>query len=145
MEFSRVADFILVYIAEAHACNEWSIHSARCTFDKQPIEIEQPTTITRRAEIAEAFMRDYGVSESGIRLLVDNPEPVLLSSGQSIQPNSFERIFAPWPLRFYVIMNSKISWISEPSGGMFSIEELRSAILKETGNHAGDDSVYLKC
>lgn len=85
-------------------------------------------------------MNLYHLNGCGMRLLVDNPEPVLLNSGQSFESNSFERLFAPWPLRFYVILNSKICWISEPSGGMFSIPELRSAILKETGNH--DESVY---
>jgi hypothetical protein len=55
-EFSQIADFALVYIgelilnlfpdffsAEAHACNEWSIHSSRCTWNGQ-------VTVTTRLE-----------------------------------------------------------------------------------------------
>lgn len=43
-----------------------------------------------------------------MKLLVDNPESISLDSGHIIHGNSFERVFAPWPLRFYVIINSKI-------------------------------------
>lgn len=47
-----------------------------------------------------------------MRLLVDNPELHTLETGHRIEGNSFERIFAPWPLRFYLIMNSKIVCLS---------------------------------
>lgn len=134
-EFSQIAEFALVYIAEAHACDEWSIHSSRCTHDNQPIELNQPKTLQSRVEIALSYMNNYNLNNCGMKLLVDNPEPTILSTGETFQPNSFEQIFAPWPLRFYVIINSKIAWISEPSGGMFSLTELRAAILRETGHY----------
>lgn len=132
-EFSQVAEFALVYITEAHACDEWSIHSSRCTYNGQPVEVSQTRTLHSRLAIAQDYMKNYNLENCGMRLLVDNPELHTLETGHRIEGNSFERIFAPWPLRFYLIMNSKINWISEPSGGMFSLEELRAAILRETG------------
>lgn len=53
-------------------------------------------------------MINYELNNCGMKLLVDNPEPTILSTGQTFSPNSFEQVFAPWPLRFYIIVNSKI-------------------------------------
>lgn len=72
------------------------------------MEVSQTTTLQSRLEIAQNYMKDYHLDDCGMRLLVDNPEPITLPSGRRIEGNSFERIFAPWPLRFYILMNSKI-------------------------------------
>jgi hypothetical protein len=53
-------------------------------------------------------MKNYHLDHCGMKLLVDNPELTTLQSGHVIAGNSFERVFAPWPLRFYVVTNSKI-------------------------------------
>lgn len=135
-EHSNLADFALVYIAEAHACDEWPIHSARCTFDRQPVEILQPRTLSSRLEIARSFMKNYGFVEGGLRLLVDNPEPCVLVGPEcypiTVEGNSFERVFAPWPLRFYVIGEGRLRYISQPEEGRFSVEELKAAVIHES-------------
>ena len=53
-------------------------------------------------------MINYKLNNCGMKLLVDNPEPTVLSTNQQFYPNSFEQVFAPWPLRFYIIVDSKI-------------------------------------
>ena len=56
----------------------------------------QPTLLTERVEIARGFTRDYNLSS--IPILVDDPE---CASGR--ESESFEKHFAPWPLRFFIL------------------------------------------
>lgn len=76
--------------------------------------INQPKTLKERCEQAHAFQRDFDFK---IPLLIDNME------------NRFDQLYAPWPLRFYVIHNGVIHYIAAPCGGRFDIVELRSAIF----------------
>jgi hypothetical protein len=79
------------------------------------VEVSQTTTLQSRLDIAQDFMKNYHLDDCGMRLLVDNPESVTLQSGHQIEANSFEKVFAPWPLRFYILMNSKIVRIAASS------------------------------
>ena len=63
--------FCIVYIAEAHASDEWPISSSRC-YSKGPICVPQPTTLQARAELASEVRDEYGVPEDFL-FLVDDP------------------------------------------------------------------------
>lgn len=171
---SAIADVSLVYIAEAHASNEWPIHSSRCTPDNQAVEIAQPETLADRLRVATAFVDRYHLS--GVRVLVDTPEDMVMSTAEVVggnvgdetenkevkevkevgcngginevlvKGNSFEREFAAWPLRFYVILNGRITYIADPEDGRFSVSKLRSAIQQAAGvipRSAGQRTVSL--
>jgi hypothetical protein len=81
----------------------------------QAVEIPQPVDLTSRVNVAASFAERYGLSE--IRLFVDSPEDHSINhslpsgpeeEARIIKGNSFERNFAAWPLRFYVIVNGII-------------------------------------
>jgi hypothetical protein len=39
-------------------------------------------------------------------------------------------VFAPWPLRFYILGDGLVQWIASPSDGTFPIEDLKVALQR---------------
>ena len=103
-------DFAMVYIEEAHAVDEWPIRSGRY-HGNVPVNIEQPRTLAQRIAVAKAFLAHYNVA---MQTLVDSPEA----------GNPFEKAFAPWPIRFYVIRGGAMTFIAEPTYCEYSLSEL---------------------
>ena len=102
---AAAADWRFVYVAEAHAQDEWPLRSARFSADGQPVVVDQPKTLDARLGLARRFKADYGIKS---QLLVDNPAD-----------EAFERLYAPWPLRLYVVRGATLAWIAEPDGATF--------------------------
>ena len=104
----EAADWKLVYIAEAHAMDEWPIQSSRFNHDRGPVLIEkQPTQAKERCDLACRFAKDFDLpltDSSHLQLLVDDPE----------LGDCFEKEYAPWPLRLYMIEDGVMKWIAEP-------------------------------
>lgn len=81
------------------------------------VEIPQPVDLSSRVRVATSFAERYGLNE--IRLLVDTPENYPHTTAEDskiILGNSFERNFAAWPLRFYVIVDNIIVSLCDCSG-----------------------------
>lgn len=76
------ADFVLVYITEAHAQNEWPVGD--------PLNILQPVSNAERLGIARQFTRDYNLPCS-LPVLVD------------LIDNRFMKGYSAWPIRFFVL------------------------------------------
>ena len=76
-------DFAAVYIQEAHAVDEWPISEAPRTF-------RQHRELADRVAAARAFVADYPQPE-GLVWFVDD------------MANSFNRTYASWPFRFWVL------------------------------------------
>lgn len=119
-----IADVYLVYIAEAHAADEWPIQSSRCTPDGVAINLEQPKSLDERVTIARKFGVEYNLFD--IPLLVDDPEACPAAGRPVADP--FEKCFAAWPLRFFIFSNGMVEWIAQPDEGTFSIPLLREAL-----------------
>jgi len=70
--------------------------------------------------LARKFVSDFAMSlsESGYEFLVDDPETC----------DQFEKAYAPWPLRLYLICDSTIEWIAEPRA--CSYDDAVSELLK---------------
>ena len=49
---AAAADWRFVYVAEAHAQDEWPLRSARFTADGQPVVVDQPRTLDARLGLA---------------------------------------------------------------------------------------------
>ncbi|CAB9505891.1 expressed unknown protein [Seminavis robusta] len=99
----------MVYIAEAHAMDEWPVTSGR--FNKTgPVLIEkQPTLAAERCQLARQFAKHFDMMDATnktvVELLVDDPE----------QGDPFETAYAPWPLRLYLVdAHGKLEWIAQP-------------------------------
>jgi type I thyroxine 5'-deiodinase len=82
------ADFLTVYILEAHAQDEWPISSARWSATGAAIKFEQHKTIEDRKQVAQQFAQDYAWRW-----------PVVLDT----MDNLFEKSYASWPIRFFVL------------------------------------------
>ena len=109
-------DFVMAYIEEAHAEDEWPISSGRF-HDGVPVRVTQPRTLKERIAVANSFREKYSVTHC--MTLVDNPET----------GNPFERTFAPWPIRFYVVLNGRIKYIADPTDCEYSLAELQKRIF----------------
>lgn len=78
------AEFILVYIEEAHAADEWPIYQ----LEK---DIPQHKSLQERLVAAKQFQADFFTAQSPIRLFADDID------------NNFNLAYASWPFRFWVI------------------------------------------
>ena len=114
-QFADRVDFLMVYIEEAHAEDEWPVRSARYN-DGVPVRVNQPRTLSDRLAIATEFVSRFKLMN--LPTLVDDPE----------KGNLFSSAFAPWPIRFYVVHKGKMCFIANPVNCEYSIRELRDAI-----------------
>jgi hypothetical protein len=114
-EFTEKIELISVYITEAHAQDEWPISSGRFTLDNNPVIINQPKTTEERLEAANLFKQHFNFR---VPILVDPIE------------NEFDKYFAPWPLRFYILNKGVVVYKAQPKDCSYDIAELRSKIIE---------------
>ncbi len=105
-KYAGAAEFLFVYIKEAHPDDEWQMDSNLET----GVVFKQPQTFDERVQLAETFVDKMGVETP---TLVDDIS------------NTANACYAAWPERIYVVdTNGKIAY----KGGMgpfyFDPEEL---------------------
>jgi len=99
---------VTVYTIEAHARNEWRLQGS--------VMVDQPRTTPERVAIARRFQE---ACSWRIPIWVDPPE----------QGNPFEALFAPWPLRFYLVHPDRmLAYIAHPVGETYDLVELEHQI-----------------
>jgi len=91
-----VADFVAVYITEAHARDEWPAGSKLSNCN-------QPTNTEERLQLANMLVKTKQVS---VPVLVDSID------------NSFENVYSCWPIRFYVLYRGKVAFKAQPTANM---------------------------
>lgn len=111
-------DFILVYVAEAHATDLWPIRSSRANADRGPVNIPSHQNDNERASVAARFVDDFGMRDH-FRVFVD-PLP----------EEEFEKAYAPWPVRVFCLDGDKLSYISEPHDAEVPVWELQAWLLE---------------
>jgi len=92
------AGFLFVYIAEAHATDEWPVGDHLITGRHVP----QPTCLADRISEAHHFARHFSLSWP---MAVDAPElgdPFLVT-------------YRPWPTRFYIVQGGRLTFIAQPN------------------------------
>jgi len=109
-------DFLIVYITEAHAVDEWPIRSGRY-HGGEPVHVRQPKRLADRIEVAKTFLARYGLL-GDLPTLVDSPE----------DGDPFCAAFCPWPIRFYVVQHGKMSHIAMPNHAEYSLCKVREAL-----------------
>lgn len=80
---------MLVYIAEAHATDEWNISSARDVPSGNAVAIPQHKCHADRIRAAEAFVAEFGWERGAVVL--------------DTMDDAFQQQYRPWPLGMYVI------------------------------------------
>jgi len=90
--YKGIANFVCIYISEAHAKDEWPLGNKVC--------LNQHSKLEERLEAAMNFIKDYHFE---IPILVDGME------------NTFDSLYASWPERFYIIENGRMEVIGFPT------------------------------
>ena len=102
--FGAVAEFAVIYLAEAHAADEWPMGDH--------VVLDQPKVIEERLGNARAFMEGAALAP---------PLAVFVDS----MSNDFLRLFSAHPERYFVIVDRRLAWKSQPSGlGGYNLDEL---------------------
>jgi len=112
-EYKDKAKFMLTYILEAHAQDEWPICSSRCSPGGKKIMYNQPKTVEERIAVAKDFVEAF-----------DFKLPIMLDA----MHNPFEAHYSSWPLRIYAIQNGKLIYKAQPKDGMYELEDLVSLL-----------------
>ena len=102
-QFLNQINTITVYISEAHSLEEWPIGSKEFGHYRQPQSLEE------RKEAAADFIRIFNYK---LPLVIDSLE------------NEFEKHYAPWPIRFYIVHHQKLKYIAEPVEGSFTLSKI---------------------
>jgi len=109
--FKHVFDFICVYIAEAHAVDEWPVRT------KPNLCIKQHQTLYERCLMAKSLTNEY---KFVVKMYVDTMD------------NTFENTYSAWPLRAFIIQNNQIQFILEPKNpGYYDLKDLYSELNKK--------------
>jgi len=91
--FKGKARFLVVYITEAHAANEWPV-------GKTISFCNQPETLEQRIELAKTYQSRFN---SQMNIAVDQ------------MSNAFDEMFSAWPIRFFIVQNGKLVFKAQPS------------------------------
>lgn len=111
-------DFVLVYVAEAHATDVWPIRSSRANGTRGPVNIPSHQDDTERAMVATRFVTDFEL-RGAFRVFVD-PLP----------EEEFEKAYAPWPVRVFCLDGDKLSYVSAPEDGEVPIWKVQAWLLE---------------
>ena len=104
-QYGAQADFLTVYIKEAHSTDEWQMPEN----ESEDVCYAQPRTTAQRVAIANDFVTRF---HYGMPLVVDPIE------------NEANRLYAGWPERLYVIEDGVIRYKGGQGPFHFDPEEL---------------------
>jgi hypothetical protein len=123
------------YCSEAHAIDTWPLGLHQ--------ELRDTKTLQHRCENALQFLSTEGFD--ACKVVVDTPPENCEKMAEAdpmdptINMGAFEKIFTPWPLRFYVVDGTKtqgmliVSWIGMPEGDVYDTFGLNSYLEKRFG------------
>ena len=119
-KWKSLVDFLIVYIQEAHASDEWPI-------EQLEVEIRQHQTIEERLVAARRFIKDFN-SPADIPFLADNMR------------NEFNNHYASWPFRFWILRkranreNAEVRFKAMPRNSAYYLQDLDDALVDELSN-----------
>ncbi len=96
---------MLVYIAEAHAADEWPINSTRCAGPGNTLLAH--TTLAERTQAAARMLKALRLE--GVPLLCDGMD------------DAFLRSYAAWPIRMYGVAHGRVEIVAEPRHARFEL------------------------
>uniref|UniRef100_A0A4X2KI99 Iodothyronine deiodinase n=2 Tax=Vombatus ursinus TaxID=29139 RepID=A0A4X2KI99_VOMUR len=105
-DFSSIADFLIIYIEEAHATDGWAFANN--------IDIKQHRTLQNRMEAAQLLMDRKPLC------------PIVLDT----MDNQTSKKYAALPERFYVLLEGKILFKGDPGPWNYHPEEVRAVLEK---------------
>lgn len=113
-QYADRAQFLFVYIREAHPSDEWQVGSN----ERDAVVIPQPTTFDERQEVAELCTEELLLT---MPCVVDDIA------------NTVDNAYAGWPERLFVVDDGRIAYAS--GQGPFGFEP--EAVAKWLRQHVG--------
>ena len=101
------ADFVMVYLSEAHASDEWPIGLAALG-----IEVRAHRCLAERRSAAEAMLARLPLREHGFTVCLDLIGKKMEDwggGGGGEEDNPFDRAMPSWPFRFWVVQHGRIA------------------------------------
>jgi hypothetical protein len=101
------ADFVMVYLSEAHASDEWPIGLAALG-----IEVRAHRCLAERRSAAEAMLARLPLREHGFTVCLDligKKMEDCEGEGGGEEDNPFDRAMPSWPFRFWVVQHGRIA------------------------------------
>jgi len=118
--YAHVCDFLLVYIAEAHANDEWPIGNV--------IDLPQHRSTQQRIDAAKQCIEATQIEWRCVVARCDDDD------------DPFERLYAPWPLRFFIVARDDASttptlrWVSiTTNGGYYDMIDIERSLQRACG------------
>ena len=109
------AEFLVVYIKEAHPEDEWQMHAN----EREGIVFKQPKTYEERQYIANLMIKQFDLT---IPTIIDDMD------------NTVEACYAAWPERYYLIdEGGSIAYVGRPGPGGFRPAEFREYLAERYG------------
>ena len=107
------AAFVGVYLAEAHALDEWPISEA-------PRDVRQHRSVGERLTAARDMLSELELAPPlAANFYVDD-----------YPSNSFNAAYASWPLRFWVLNKREVLLKPMPKDAMYDLGELEAWLAK---------------
>jgi hypothetical protein len=121
--------------SEAHAIDTWPLGLRQ--------ELRDTKTLKDRCENALQFLSTEGFDNCKVVVDVPPEDCELVAAANPMDPTvnmgAFEKMFTPWPLRFYVVDGANVqgkivvSWIGMPEGDVYDTHGLHSYLKKRLG------------
>jgi len=118
-DFHHCAAFLAVYITEAHAVDEWPMGTEISV-------CSQPKNSPDRIALANSYRQQFHLE---VPLLVDAID------------NQFEKTFAAWPFRFFIVIDGKLVMKAQPHGHddphefAYNVDEIRQWLERFQSEH----------
>lgn len=100
-EYADLAQFLLIYIAESHAVDEWPVG--------ETIIKKQHRTLPERIVACQECLEDFQLN---MPTVVDSVE------------NEFHHTYACWPIRFYMINNGVFEVVARPKQFGYDLQDI---------------------
>lgn len=114
-EYGDRAQFIFVYIREAHPSDEWWLDSNK----QANVNFAQPTTFEQRQEVAQSCSLALSLS---MPCVVDDMQ------------NSADEAYAAWPERLFVVdVDGRIAYAGKQGPFGFEPDEVRAWLNEHLG------------
>ncbi len=116
-DFGATADFLTVYIEEAHPNDAWALPDA--TTENHP-SVAQPRTLEERLDVARCFLSTF--ARNGVQ-----PGPVVVDT---FGPTCAGSLYQAWPERLYIVVDGVVAYKSGPGPFGYTLPEVREWLEK---------------
>ncbi len=140
---------LVVYVEEAHACDEWPISSARHAPRGEPVAIRVHRSAEEREAAARALLEDFAVPPGVLCATdafatpwrhLDVDDEAWIAGGAAAAAaggapaTNFQNAYSAWPFRWAVLRERAGRWecagVGQPHGAAWALEEISASVAE---------------